>query len=148
VLYLRKDVLGQRETISRVLFPGHARAAIIYLGRRLPVASSGLPGTVSGRAVLVPTWPCSRQGLPSQPVARLLVGTYPTGSPLPCKMQGGMFSVVLSVGSLRLGVTQYRCSVEPGLSSCGASPHAIACSSLGKIILSWRCLHVKIRFYF
>ena len=42
-------------------------------------------------------------------VARIAVGSYPAFSPLPEPLQaiGCVFSVALSVGSLRLGVTQH-----------------------------------------
>src|SRR5439155_23566104 len=38
-------------------------------------------------------WPCSRWGLPSQPVTRLLVGSYPAISPLPGVVDGGRWTV-------------------------------------------------------
>ena len=50
---------------------------IISLAGRLPGRSSSLPESRSGPGrpcSLI--WPCSRWGLPSQPVARLLVGSY------------------------------------------------------------------------
>ncbi|SUZ30466.1 hypothetical protein ROE7235_00188 [Roseibaca ekhonensis] len=50
------------------------------------------------------------------PVARPAVGSYPTVSPLPC-MHGGLFSVALSLGLPRPGVTRHRRFMEPGLSS-------------------------------
>ena len=50
------------------------------------------------------------------PVASPAVGSYPTVSPLPASA-GGLFSVALSVGLLRPGVTRHRCFVESGLSS-------------------------------
>ena len=49
----------------------------IYLGERLPERSSDLPeGQVDRNQSFPLIWPCSRWGLPSQPVARLLVGSY------------------------------------------------------------------------
>jgi hypothetical protein len=50
------------------------------------------------------------------PVAGGAVGSYPTVSPSP-RRRGGFFSVALSVGSLRPGVTRHRCFRESGLSS-------------------------------
>src|SRR5262249_6453343 len=41
-------------------------------------------------------WPCSRWGLPSQPVARLLVGSYPAFSPLPFRRVSGEWSQAMS----------------------------------------------------
>jgi len=52
----------------------------------------------------------------ASPVARPAVGSYPTVSPLPC-MHGGLFSVALSLGLPRPGVTRHRYFMEPGLSS-------------------------------
>lgn len=49
----------------------------IYLGERLPERSSDLPeGQTDRNQSFLLIWPCSRWGLPSQPVARLLVGSY------------------------------------------------------------------------
>ncbi len=57
---------------------------VIYLAGRLLGRSSSLPGSRSGPdRSCSPIWPCSRWGLPSQPVTRLLVGSYPAISPLP-----------------------------------------------------------------
>jgi hypothetical protein len=57
---------------------------VIYLAGRLPGRSSSLPGSHNGPdRSCSPIWPCSRWGLPSQPVTRLLVGSYPAISPLP-----------------------------------------------------------------
>ena len=67
--------------ISRVLCPRSLtgpRAAIIYLGRRLPAISSSLPGTCAERAAPPANpsrdwtscpiaWPCSWWGLPGRP---------------------------------------------------------------------------------
>ena len=50
------------------------------------------------------------------PVARPAVGSYSTVSPLPRK-RGGLFSVALSLGLPRPGVTRHRCFMESGLSS-------------------------------
>src|SRR5580692_10250122 len=50
---------------------------VIYLAGRLPGRSSDLPESHNGPdqpCSLI--WPCSRWGLPSQPVSRLLVGSY------------------------------------------------------------------------
>lgn len=57
--------------------PCRGTAAIISLARRLPGGSSGLPESVDGPGrPSPPIWPCSRWGLPSQPVTRLLVRSY------------------------------------------------------------------------
>ncbi|AMY70197.1 hypothetical protein AKL17_2963 [Frigidibacter mobilis] len=57
------------------------------------------------------------------PVARSAVGSYPTVSPLPARRRcnplsaGGFFSVALSLGLPRPGVTRHHCFMESGLSS-------------------------------
>lgn len=55
-------------------------------------------------------------------VAIAAVGSYSTVSPLPSKL-GGLFSVALSVGLPRLGVTQHHALMESGLSSMQVAPH-------------------------
>ena len=52
-----------------------------------------------------------------------LVVSYTTVSPLPVPRRaiGGLFSVALSVGLPRLGVTQHSCPMESGLSSTCAA---------------------------
>ena len=70
---------------------------------------------LGGPPLRSPIRACSKRGLASQCVTTPLVGSYPTFSPLPPSQrlsaeqpshEGGVFSVPLSVGSLRLGVTQ------------------------------------------
>ena len=52
-------------------------ATVISLAGRLPGGSSDLPEGRNGPDQPCPLiWPCSRWGLPSQPVTRLLVGSY------------------------------------------------------------------------
>ena len=91
----------------------------IPLGAGLPPRSGCQPGsrTKAARAGslfgIAPGGAC-RAG----PVARPAVGSYPTVSPLPRNnAQGGLFSVALSLGLPRPGVTRHRCLVESGLSS-------------------------------
>ena len=45
------------------------------------------------------------------------VRSYRTVSTLPSRGEGGLFSVALSLGSPRPGITRHRSSLEPGLSS-------------------------------
>src|SRR5437667_1745868 len=85
----------------------------IYLGRRLPGASSDRdPRAWRATCERPPIWSCSGRGLPGRPVTRPPVGSYPTISPLPngvapeINAAGGLISVALSFGSPRLGVTQ------------------------------------------
>ncbi len=54
----------------------------IFLGRRLPIASSDQPEDRPG-TYGPPIWSCSGWGLPSRPVTRPLVRSYRTISPLP-----------------------------------------------------------------
>src|SRR5438270_10528305 len=66
--------------VSRVLsrsLLAKRSATVISLAGRLPVRSSSLPESRNGPdQPCSHIWPCSRWGLPSQPVARLLVGSY------------------------------------------------------------------------
>ena len=116
--------------ISRVL-----SWAVIYLGRRLPAASSGLPGARTGRAAprLFPVgsqtrWERSRPCLALLPVGvawppvspRAPVVSYTTFSPSPGRPGLPRLSAFLwpfSVGSPRPGCYPAPCPVEPGLSS-------------------------------
>ena len=59
---------------------GKSRATVISLVAQLPARSSSLPESRNGPdRPCSHIWPCSRWGLPSQPVARLLVGSYIKG---------------------------------------------------------------------
>ena len=100
----------------------------ISLGCRLPGISCSPPegwrnGPLRcGGAAIPSAWPCSRWGLPSQPVTRLLVRSYRTVSPLPrpaqrqgcrCVAFGGLLSVALSRSSRMVGVTHHRVLWSP-----------------------------------
>ena len=81
----------------------HVGVAIIYLGALLPVCSSDLPERVTGSHVRAPIRSCSRWGLPSQPVSRLLVRSYRTVASLPdpfARPSAVYISVALSLGLL------------------------------------------------
>ena len=80
----------------------------IHLGRRFPGGSSGVPGPRRA-ASTGPASPCTGRGLASHRVTTMLVGSYPTVSPLPASsraLPGGLLSVPLSVGFRRLGFPQ------------------------------------------
>src|SRR5438270_12641685 len=66
--------------VSRVLsrsLLAKRSATVISLAGRLPVRSSSLPESRNGPdQPCSHIWPCSRWGLPSQPVTRLLVRSY------------------------------------------------------------------------
>ena len=78
-----------------------------------------------------PAWPCSRWGLPSHPgrpgcwcaltapFHPYLCGAAPETGPA----IGGLFSVALSCGSPRLGVTQHRARWSPDVPRAGAPKH-------------------------
>ncbi len=127
---------GARRPVSRVLSPAFFRRGwmAIHLGRPLPDASRDLPGRRRGNPpgpqVLrpgqpaVPTWSCSRWGLPCHPRRRGRGALLPHPFTLACRRPeglwaGGLLSVALSLGSPPPGVTRHRVSVEPGLSSPG-----------------------------
>ena len=93
--------------------------------------------TLAGDGAVVPTWSCSRWGLPCHRRCRR------RGAPLPhpftlTRRHGrshaqasGLLSVALSLGSPPPGVTRHRVPVEPGLSSPtreGGSGHPAACT--------------------
>ena len=134
--FRRAPLSSVSQPISRVLDgSGQARCATaIPLGRRLPGASSNLPGRriwTSIRRVgacaqslapslfgLAPGGVCRAAG-----VAAGAVRSYRTVSPLPrpyATRRGGLFSVALSLGSRPPDVIRHRLSMEPGLSSPAA----------------------------
>lgn len=86
--------------VSRVLYPGDARASVIYLGRQSPAASSNLPPGI-GRATLNCrcTWSCNPRDVLPGDIAAPAVGSYPAFSPLPAGIpkipDGRFFSVTL-----------------------------------------------------
>jgi len=75
----------------------------------------------------VPIWHCSRWGLPCRRCYQPRGGLLPHRFTLAQKTRrnghsGGLFSVALSLGFPRPGVTRHRCLVESGLSSHERSP--------------------------
>src|SRR5262249_32033074 len=111
---------------------GRETAAAIYLAGRLLSRSSDLPEGHNGPDRSCPhIWSCSRWGLPSQPVTRLLVGSYIKGpksphlftlTPLSPRMQSvglkGRYTFFCTFPTLAAG-GRYPppCPLEPGLSS-------------------------------
>ena len=108
--YLRRG----SQPVSRVL-----SRTIIHLGCMSPCTSSSLPGGNAGH-IIAPLFGLAPGGVyHAVPVASHAVRSYRTISPLPgrsCR-PGGIFSVALSVGSRRPGITWRPAPVEPGLSS-------------------------------
>ena len=118
--------------ISRVLEglrTQFADVTAIPLGRRLPGASSNLPGRQDPDTIPKPTrasFAPSLFGLAPGGVCHAAgvtagaVRSYRTVSPLPrlnATHRGGLFSVALSLGSHPPDVIRHRWSTEPGLSS-------------------------------
>ena len=99
-------------------------AAVIHLGLPLPATSCGLPASIgraaldrSRREPLAPLLTLLRVGFtePPQSPATLVV-SYTTVSPLPRRWRrGGLFSVALSRGSPRVGVTDHPALWSPDL---------------------------------
>jgi hypothetical protein len=104
------------------------RSATIHLGLPLPTASCGLPASSDGpssnaraglrraRARRLPSWPCSGWGLPSRSgrPERWWSLTPPFHPYRPVR-GGGLFSVALSRGSPRVGVTHHPALRSPDL---------------------------------
>ena len=85
---------------------------IIYLGHWLPNASCSHPNVITRRATSsAPIWPCSKWGLPCHVCHQTRGGLLPHRFTLARSAiktpVGGLFSVALSVGLPRLGVTQH-----------------------------------------
>ena len=99
----------KRELISRILFN-----VIIHLKKFLQTFFSGLPRNVQEN-IVSSIWPCSKWGLQCQ------LYYYNRGELLPSPFQpylnGGIFSVALSLGFPLLDVIQHFLPVESGLSS-------------------------------
>lgn len=106
----------------------------IPLGRASPHASSCLPGCLGGSgpaAISRRISPPRHPYMALLPVGLAMRGTLPpprwalTPPFHPCpraERGGGLFSVALSVGLPRPGVTRHRCFLESGLSSTAARP--------------------------
>jgi len=126
--------------VGRVLCTRVSGPTAIHLGLPLPAASCGLPASI-GRAVLdrsrreplVPLLTLLRVGFtkpPQSPAA--LVVSYTTVSPLPLRASqrpdrsGGLFSVALSRGSPRVGVTDHPALWSPDLPHRTERPGATA----------------------
>jgi hypothetical protein len=129
----RRIFIRRAWTISRVLFRSRVAprpAKIIHLGAVLPRRSSTLTRALrttlrsldrAGRPRQCPYSSLLREGLASPPVTRLSrVGSYPTISPLPVQAGpcepaaiGGVISVALSLGSPRVGVTDFPALWSP-----------------------------------
>jgi len=124
---------GASRPVSRVLYGLRAlrrgNVAAIHLGRPLPDASRNLPGRRAGNSprgspLAPPLFGLAPGGVyRAASVTGRAVGSYPTLSPLPHKMRGGLLSVALSLGLPPPAVSRHRVSMEPGLSSPAAFRH-------------------------
>jgi len=116
---------GRVGLIRRVLSPGllaRPGEAAIHLGLPLPTASCGLPAdsgeqpsNIRARHPRAPILTLLRVGF-TEPAEspRSLVVSYTTVSPLPAaEAAGGLFSVALSRGSPRVGVTHHPALWSP-----------------------------------
>lgn len=91
---------------------------VIYLGRQLPDGSSDTTRKVSGPPHSFPIRSCSGWGLPSQPVAWLLVRSYRTVPSLPnAKAPGGLHFCGTFPEVALAGRYPAPCPAELGLSS-------------------------------
>jgi len=109
------------------LAPGGGHPSRPAVARRLQRPTRG----TCGRAARPSAWPCSGWGLPSRPghPGRWCALTAPF-HPCLCRSGGaaigGLFSVALSCGSPRLGVTQHPALWSPDVPRTGRSPYAAA----------------------
>jgi len=110
-----------KQTISRVLSPPPVtriwRVTAIPLGRQLPAASSGQPGSTDGQSLKLPYLTLLLVGFTKHPASPPdLVSSYLTLSPLPAFAKasaGGLLSVALSLESPPLDVIQHHALWSP-----------------------------------
>jgi hypothetical protein len=111
---------------------GDGRWPFLWGGRcRTPRATypDDWPGNRPSRrsGSVVPTWSCSRWGLPCRRRRRRRGALLPHPFTVTRRSEtraGRLLSVALSLGSPPPGVTRHRVSMEPGLSSPGKLPGA------------------------
>lgn len=143
----RRTGAGRGDPISRVLSRGpvsRPTEAIIPLGPPSPTDSSGQPGSSGGQPSSAPLFGLAPSGAcPADPVTRIAVRSYRTGSPLPdpegpptprrrstrgmaaarCRTRTWRYALCCAV--LRVAPTRRYlapCPVELGLSSRGPKP--------------------------
>ncbi len=101
-----------------------APSTVIYLGDTLPCRSSGLPGDSAGR-VIIPCLALLRARFTLRVASpRPRWSLTPPFHPYRTRRCGGLFSVALSRGSLRVGVTHRPALWSPDVPRCGKSRHA------------------------
>ena len=101
-----------------------APSTVIYLGDTLPCRSSGLPGDSAGR-VIIPCLALLRARFTLRVASpRPRWSLTPPFHPYRNRSRGGLFSVALSRGSLRVGVTHRPALWSPDVPRCGKPRHA------------------------
>ena len=113
--------------VSRILSGGshplddHSSSPAVACRIKLPTRTARgeapLPAPFPGTRRTVPIRRCSRWGLPCRSGCPSRGGLLPHRFTLTPASEGGLFSVALSVGSPRPGVTRHRRFMESGLSS-------------------------------
>jgi hypothetical protein len=125
--------MGVSRPVGRVLCP-LSRAAVIHLGLSLPTASCGLPASI-GRAALERSRRPRRFAASADPLDLAPGGVYRAAAvtcgaggllhhrfTLTPWVRGGLFSVALSRGSPRVGVTDHPALWSPDLPHRAAGP--------------------------
>ncbi len=108
--------------VSRILFRGRPLRRPFIWARRCRRARAANPGSWAETCPRcdprgTPIWHCSRWGLPCRCCCQPRGGLLPHRFTLAPADRGGLFSVALSLGLPRPGVTRHRCFMESGLSS-------------------------------
>ena len=114
-----------RRPVSRVLstprkaMDGHSSGTPVTERLARPTRAAARKPALPVARRAAPIWSCSRWGLPCRLRYRSRGGLLPHRFTLALrpKPRGGLFSVALSLGSPRAGVTRRHFSLEPGLSS-------------------------------
>ena len=111
---------------------GHSSGTPVAGRLARPTRTTGSETACPANGAVVPTWSCSRWGLPCRRRCRRRGALLPHPFTLTRRHQmsgapaGGLLSVALSLGSPPPGITRHRVSVEPGLSSPGRAPAGAA----------------------
>lgn len=108
----------------------HSSGHTFTRGLKQPTRIVGAKAAPGPKAHAIPIRPCSRRGLPCPVCYQPGGGLLPHRFTLPRPQPGGLFSVALSLGLPRPGVTRRRVFLESGLSSTlpprsSNPPHAI-----------------------
>ena len=120
--------MGVSRPVGRVLCPRLRETAVIHLGLPLPAVSCGLPAGIGRAALKRSRRPasCGAGPLDLAPGGVYLATAVTRGAggllhhrftltPAPSRHRGGLFSVALSRGSPRVGVTDHPALWSPDL---------------------------------